>query len=91
MPSPGKLDLQSLLGSSVTEPVALVERRAPSPVRAGTAALGCPVDRSLAAANSGFAIVLVVLLCGLMVSSPGTLFAQTPSPAPNPSAGITGM
>ncbi len=91
MPSPGKLDLQSLLGSSVTEPVALVERRAPSPVRAGTAALGCPVDRSLAAANSGFAIVLVVLLCGLMVSSPGTLFAQTPSPAPNPSAEPEGV
>jgi len=77
MPSPRKLDLQSFLGSSVTEPVALVERRAPSPVRVGTA------ERSSATANSGFAIVLVVLLCGLMVSSPGTLLAQSPSAGQN--------
>ena len=85
MPSPRKLDLQSFLGSSVTEPIALVERRAPSPVRLATAAIGCPAKRNSATANSGFAIVLVVLLYGLMASSPGSLFAQSSSAGQNPS------
>ncbi|MGD0793653.1 MAG: hypothetical protein ABR920_17970, partial [Terriglobales bacterium] len=64
MPSPRKLDLQSLS----------VWGRAPSPVQAG---------RSPAAANSGFAILLAVLVCGLLVSPPG-LFAQSSGAGQNP-------
>ena len=86
MASPRKLDLQCR---------PLVWGRAPSPVRVGTAALGCPAERSSAAAcghsNSGFAIVLVVLLCGLMVSSPGKLFAQSSSAGQNPSGEPEGV
>src|ERR1019366_665787 len=57
--------------------------RAPSPVRVGTAACGH--------SNPGFAIVLVVLLCGLMVSSPGKLFAQSSSAGQNPSGEPEGV
>ena len=78
MPSPRKLDLQPLLAWG----------RAPSAVRVGTAALGCPAERSSADAwghsNSGFATVLVVLLCGLIVSSPRLLFAQSSSTGQSP-------
>src|ERR1019366_10829446 len=41
--------------------------------------------------NSGFAIVLVLLLSGLMVSSPGSLFAQSSSAGQNPSGEPEGV
>jgi hypothetical protein len=78
MPSPRKLDLQRR---------PLVWGRAPSPV--------VQAERGSAAAcghsNSGFAIVLVLLLSGLMVSSPGSLFAQSSSAGQNPSGEPEGV
>ena len=71
MPSPRKLEPQSLL----------VERRVSAPV---------PAERNSATAcghsTSRFAIFLAVLLCGVMVSSPSLLLAQSPSAGQIPPA-----
>jgi hypothetical protein len=68
----------------------LVERRVPSPVRVGTAALGCRVERSSADIigrhKLGLPTVIAVILSGLLASSPLMLFAQTPSPSAPPPA-----
>ena len=75
----------------------LVWRRAPSPVRVGTAALGCPAERSSAAAcgrgNSGFAMMkkttpvilrplLALALLAFLPAVPSRAYAQEPSAAP---------
>jgi F-type H+-transporting ATPase subunit b len=73
--------------------------RAPSPVRVGTAALGCPAERSSAAArdrgNSGFAVMklktkpvvlrplLALALLAFLPAVPSRVNAQEPSAAPS--------
>jgi hypothetical protein len=61
----------------------LVWGLAPSPVQA---------ERSSASANFGFAIVVVMLFCGLILSSPRLLFAQSSSasqPSPGEPEGVS--
>ena len=76
----------------------LVWGRAPSPVCVGTAALGCPAERSSAPAcdrgNSGFAMIkktmpvilrplLALALLALLPAVPSRAYAQEPSAAPS--------
>src|SRR5260370_37624373 len=86
MASSRKLDLQSSIRCSVTEPVALVWGRALSTAQA---------ERSSAApcghSNSAFASVLVLLLSGFFAWLPGSLFAQSPSAGQNPSGEPEGV
>ncbi len=89
MPSPRKLDLQSFPGSSVTEPVALVERRGPSPVRVGTAERNAAAPRRYN--HSGFTLVLMVLAAVLMAWLPGLLLAQSSGAGQNPSGEPEGV
>jgi hypothetical protein len=76
MPPPGKIAFPSLL----------VWERPPSLVHVGTAAPGCPAERSSASFFSAHAIVPAMLLWGFMTLLSATLLAQTPAatPAPTP-------
>ncbi len=69
--------------------------RAPSQILVGTAAAGCPAERSSVTAlrhsNFGRTLIGVALLSSFILLSPGMVFAQSPSTAPSPPAAPEGI
>ncbi|MFZ1132763.1 MAG: hypothetical protein WAN38_18445 [Terriglobales bacterium] len=88
MPSPGKLDLQRLPGSSVIEPTALVKSCVSAAV--GWYHRSCRGRCGLRSTGFAFIPAKLVVLAILMASSAG-LMAQAPGPAPKPAAESDGV